>query len=64
MWIHGVGQVGIGVASFHLNAAPFYVMMIMLLFGHDWSWQQAIGAGILALGVILAQSKPKPDSND
>ena len=33
MWIRGVGQVGIGVASFHLNAAPFYVMLIMLVFG-------------------------------
>jgi drug/metabolite transporter (DMT)-like permease len=62
MWIRGVGQVGIGVASFHLNAAPFYVMMIMLLFGHGWNWPQAIGACILAVGVIMAQSKPKLDT--
>jgi drug/metabolite transporter (DMT)-like permease len=37
-------------------------MMIMLLFGHGWNWLQAIGACILAFGVILAQSKPKLDS--
>ena len=62
MWIRGVGQVGIGVASFHLIAAPFYVMLIMLVFGYGWSWLQAIGACILAVGVIMAQSQPKRDS--
>ena len=61
MWIRGVGQVGIGVASFHLNAAPFYVMLIMLLFGYGWNWLQGIGACILAVGVIMAQSEPKMD---
>ena len=62
IWISGVGKVGIGVASFHLNAAPFYVMLIMLVFGYGWSWLQAIGACILAVGVIMAQSQPKRDS--
>lgn len=62
VWIRGVGQVGIGVASFHLNAAPFYVMLIMLALGYSWSWLQAIGACIVAVGVIMAQSQPKQDS--
>jgi drug/metabolite transporter (DMT)-like permease len=62
IWILGVGKVGIGVASFHLNAAPFYVMLVMLIFGYGWSWLQAFGACILAVGVIMAQSQPKPDT--
>ena len=62
IWIRGVGQVGIGIASFHLNAAPFYVMLIMLVFGYGWSWLQVVGACILAAGVIMAQSQSKPDS--
>ena len=57
LWIKGVGQIGIAVASFHLNATPFYVMLILLMFGHDWNWVQAVGAFILAFGVIIAQSK-------
>ena len=51
-----------GVVSFHLNAAPFYVMLIMLVFGYVWSWLQAIGACILAVGVITAQTQAKRDS--
>jgi len=34
----------------------------MLLFGYGWNWLQAIGAFILAVGVIMAQSQPKMDS--
>lgn len=56
MWIKGVSRVGIGIASFHLNAAPFYVMLILLALGGGWDWQQASGAALLALGVVLAQS--------
>lgn len=63
IWIRGVGQVGIGVASFHLNAAPFYVMLIMLIFGYGWSWLQAVGACTVAVGVIMAQIQPKRDSS-
>ncbi|MFK7855299.1 MAG: EamA family transporter [Granulosicoccus sp.] len=55
MWIKGVSKIGIGIASFHLNAAPFYVMLILLGLGGGWDWQQASGAAVLALGVVLAQ---------
>lgn len=57
LWIKGVNKIGIGIASFHLNAAPFYVMLILLGLGHGWNWQQAIGAAILAAGVVLAQKQ-------
>ena len=53
----GNADLTIAVASFHLNATPFYVMLILLMFGHDWNWVQAVGAFILAFGVIIAQSK-------
>ncbi len=55
-WLTGVGRLGIGVASFHLNAGPFYVMLILLALGGTWNWMQAFGAAVLACGVILAQS--------
>jgi len=54
-WITGVGKLGVGLASFHLNAAPFYVMLILLALGGSWNWMQALGALILAGGVVIAQ---------
>ena len=57
IWIWGAGRLGVLLASFHSNAVPFYVMLIMLvLFGNDWSWYQALGAFIVGLGVIIAQT--------
>ena len=54
-WIRGVRGLGIGIASFHLNALPFYVMLFLFLLGESWNWQQAIGAVIVTTGVILSQ---------
>jgi len=54
-WIRGVKGLGIGIASFHLNALPFYVMLFLFLLGESWNWQQAIGAVIVTTGVILSQ---------
>ena len=48
-------DIGIGIASFHLNAAPFYVMIIVFALGSDWNWMQALGAAILTIGTLLAQ---------
>ena len=56
-WIRGVSGLGIGIASFHLNALPFYVMFFLFLLGESWNWQQAIGAIIVTTGVILSQIK-------
>jgi len=55
MFIASVGRLGVAVASFHINATPFYVMLIMLALGAVWSWPQAIGAAIVGLGVLLSQ---------
>lgn len=55
LWIASVDRLGIALASFHTNVAPFYVMLILVALGGLWSWPQAIGAAIVALGVVLAQ---------
>lgn len=54
-WILGVSKLGIGQASFHLNATPFYVMLVLVAMGGSWDWMQALGAAILAVGVVVAQ---------
>lgn len=56
LFIHAVARLGVGVASMHINAAPFYVMLFALVLGQGWNWQQAFGAAVVCLGVILAQS--------
>lgn len=55
LWIISVGHLGIGLAALHINATPFYVMLIMFAFGDPWNWMQAFGALVVGLGVLLAQ---------
>ena len=55
LWIISVGQLGIGISSLHTNATPFYVMLIAFVLGGGWSWPQALGAAVVALGVLVAQ---------
>lgn len=55
MFIASVGHLGIAAASFHINLAPFYVMLILLALGGGWHWPQAIGALAVAAGVVIAQ---------
>ena len=55
LWINSVGSLGIGLAALHINAAPFYVMLIQLALGGSWNGAQALGALIVALGVMVAQ---------
>lgn len=58
MWIWGAGTLGILIASFHMNAVPFYVMVILVLFmNQHWQWSQALGGLLVAVGVVLAQSR-------
>jgi hypothetical protein len=55
-WIWGAGGLGILLASFHMNAVPFYVMVfVVLTLGRKWSWMQAIGAALVAAGVMVSQ---------
>ena len=55
LWLASVKHLGIGLAGFHLNGAPFYVMIILVAMGGSWEIAQVIGAAILLVGVILAQ---------
>ena len=57
LWIKGVNRLGIGIASFHLNAAPLYVMSVLFLLGEKWNWIQAIGSLIVIVGILLSQKK-------
>lgn len=55
LWIVSVGLLGIGIASLHMNAVPFYVMLITFAMGGAWNGAQAAGAAIVVLGVGIAQ---------
>lgn len=55
LWIAAVRQLGIGIASLHMNASAFYVMLAVFLAGGLWDWQRALGAAIVVLGVMVAQ---------
>ena len=60
IWMWGAKGLGVLYASFHSNAVPFYVMIIMVfLFGDIWNWVQASGAFVVALGVIIAQNNSR-----
>jgi len=57
LWIWASGRLGILLASLHMNAVPFCVMVIIVIFlGDPWGWDQAIGAALVATGVFLAQA--------
>ncbi|MCH2248822.1 MAG: DMT family transporter [Cognatishimia sp.] len=60
LWVAAVGQIGVALASFHINATPFYVMILMLFMGAAWDWRAAIGAAIVIAGVGVAQLRRRP----
>ena len=55
LWIISVGRIGIGAASMHMNAVPFYVMLMVFLLGGVWNWAQTLGAVIVVFGALFAQ---------
>lgn len=55
LWVRSVGHLGIALSSLHINATPFYVMLIMFALGGHWSWSQAAAAALVGLGVLVAQ---------
>ncbi len=64
LWIISIDRLGIGMSSLHINAAPFYVMAILFALGGAWIWGQAAAAGLVALGVLIAQGIiPLPQRN-
>jgi drug/metabolite transporter (DMT)-like permease len=38
-----------------MNAVPFYVMIFAFALGAEWSWLQTFGAGVVVVGVMIAQ---------
>ena len=59
LWVAAIGHIGVALASFHINATPFYVMIYMLFLGAVWDWRAAIGAAIVIAGVIVAQKRKR-----
>ncbi|WP_282170129.1 DMT family transporter [Ruegeria atlantica] len=57
LFVASIGQLGVALTSFHINVAPFYVMLIMLVLGEEWNWTRALGAGVVAMAVVLAQDR-------
>lgn len=55
LWIRSVGHLGIGLSSLHINATPFYVMLILFALGGTWNWTQAAAALVVGVGVLIAQ---------
>lgn len=54
-WIMSVERLGIGLSALHINAAPFYVMLILFALGARWDWVQAGAAALVGVGVLIAQ---------
>ncbi len=59
LFIASVARLGIALSSFHINIAPFYVMLIMIALGGAWDWRAAFGAAIVGIGVLLSQRRQK-----
>ena len=59
LFIASVGKLGVALSSFHINIAPFYVMIMLIALGGTWDWRAAIGAAIVGMGVLLSQSGRK-----
>lgn len=57
LFIASVGRLGIALTSFHINVAPFYVMMILIVLGGTLDWRAILGAVIVGVGVVLSQDR-------
>ncbi len=55
LFVTAVGRIGIGLTTLHMNATPFYVMLILFAAGGAWNWTHALAAAIVGLGVLIAQ---------
>lgn len=55
LFVKAVGRIGIGMTTLHMNATPFYVMLILFAAGGIWNWTHALAALIVGLGVLIAQ---------
>ncbi len=64
LWVTAVSSLGVGMAGLHINATPFYVMLIAMGLGGSWNWWQAGGAALVGVGVIVAQGLWKARGQD
>ena len=55
LWLVGARKLGVTIAAIHLNAVPFYVILIALVLGGSLFLSQVWGACLVALGALLAQ---------
>jgi drug/metabolite transporter (DMT)-like permease len=55
LWLVGARKLGVTIAAIHLNAVPFYVILIALILGGTLYVSQVWGACLVALGALLAQ---------
>ena len=58
-WLLGIKQIGLGLASFHINTVSFYVMLIMFALGQAWNGLHLLGAVLVGLGIVISQSSKK-----
>lgn len=57
LFIASVARLGVALSSFHINVAPFYVMLILIALGGSWDARAALGAAIVGIGVVISQTK-------
>lgn len=62
LFMASVGRLGIALTSFHINIAPFYVMIILVALGGAFDWRAALGAAVVGLGVLIAQRESQHGS--
>ena len=54
-WMISAEKIGVTIAALHINALPFYVLLIGLMFGGTLLMSQVTGAVLVATGAVLAQ---------
>ncbi|CUS55348.1 Permease of the drug/metabolite transporter (DMT) superfamily [hydrothermal vent metagenome] len=58
-WMISAEKIGVTIAALHINALPFYVLLLGLMFGGTLLMSQVIGAVLVATGAVLAQIPPQ-----
>jgi drug/metabolite transporter (DMT)-like permease len=54
-WMISAEKIGVTIAALHINALPFYVLLIGLMFGGTLLMSQVMGVVLVATGAVLAQ---------
>ena len=55
LWMYGAQKLGVTVAALHQNLTPAWVMLIMLVLGHGFSWQKVAGGVLVVTAAVIAQ---------